>query len=117
MAVGHHAMVAINSTCSMFIGGHDEEVEHSASTFYYDRIDGEWITGPILIQGRNRHAAGIVTDEVTDEDVLAVTGGCYRSPPDCWFDLVSTVILQDGEWVQGKINITTFGIFLRRAHN
>ena len=102
MALAHHAMVAINSTCSMVIGGYDEEVEHSASTFYYDRSEGEWITGPILIQGRNRHAAGIVTDEVTDEDIIVVTGGSYS--PDSWFDLDSTEILQDGEWVQGKTN-------------
>ena len=102
MALAHHAMVAINSTCSMVIGGYGEEVEHSASTFYYDRIESEWITGPILIQGRNRHAAGIVTDEVTDEDIIVVTGGSYS--PDSWFDLDSTEILQDGEWVQGKTN-------------
>ena len=99
MALAHHAMVAINSTCSMVIGGYDEEVEHSASTFYYDRSEGEWITGPILIQGRNRHAAGIVTDEVTDEHFVAVTGGYYYYS----YNLDSTEILQDGEWVQGKI--------------
>ena len=103
MALAHHAMVAINSTCSMVIGGYDEEVEHSASTFYYDRNDGEWITGPILNQGRNRHAAGIVTDEVTDENFVAVTGGRYNSA----LYLDSTEILQDGNWVQGNINDAT----------
>ena len=112
LALAHHAMVAINSTCSMVIGGYGEEVEHSASTFYYDRNEGEWITGPILIQGRNRHAAGIVTDEVTDEDIIVVTGGSYS--PDSWFDLDSTEILQDGEWVQGKTidSMVSFGKLL-----
>ena len=50
------------------------------------------------MQARIQHAAGIVTDEVTDENFVAVTGG-YGSG-----DLDSTEILQDGEWVQGKIN-------------
>ena len=118
IALAHHAMVAINSTCSMVIGGHDEEDEYSASTFYYDRNEGEWITGPSLILARARHAAGIVTDEVTDEDVVAVTGGCHRPPPDCWFDLVSTEILQDGEWVLGKIcdSMPCFGKRLCSQH-
>ena len=92
MALKKHAMVAINKTCSMVIGG--------ASTFYYDRTFGEWIIGPSLMQARYDHAAGIVTDEVTDESVVAVTGGAYYG------DLDSTEILQDGEWIQGKINDT-----------
>ena len=57
-----------------------------------------------LMQARERHAAGIVTDEVTDENFVAVTGGRYYS--DGWFFLDSTEILQDGEWVQGKISNT-----------
>ena len=58
----------------------------------------QWITGPNLMQARNSHAAGIVTDEVTDENFVAVTGGYYY--PD---ELDSTEILQDGNWVQGNI--------------
>ena len=96
MALESHAMVAINSTCSMVIGG--TSYGYSASTFYYDRNEGEWITGPSLMQARGWHAAGIVTDEVTGEHFVAVTGGIGS--------LDSTDILQDGEWVQGKINDT-----------
>ena len=70
------------------------------STFYYDRNEGEWINGPSLIQARGWHAAGIVTDEVTGEHFVAVTGGYYYGFLD------STEILQDGEWVQGKISKT-----------
>ena len=62
----------------------------------------QWITGPNLMQARNSHAAGIVTDEVTDENFVAVTGGRYY-----WFYLDSTEILQDGNWVQGSINDAT----------
>ena len=96
MALGRHAMVAINSTCSMVIGGHYGY--YSASTFFYDRIEEEWINGPGLMQARGYHAVGIVTDEATDEHFVAVTGGTGSG------DLDSTEILQDREWVQGKIS-------------
>ena len=90
-----HAMVAINSTCSMVIGGC---CYYPASTFFYDHNEDEWINGPSLMQARFGHAAGIVTDEVTDEHFVAVTGGSGL--------MDSTEILQDGEWVPGKINNT-----------
>ena len=102
MALASHAMVAINSTCSMVIGGRDENYVSSASTFYYERNEGEWITGPCLMQARDGHAAGIVTDEVTDEHFVAVTGGIYSFDPPLYLD--SSEILQDREWVQGTIN-------------
>ena len=78
-----------------------ENYDNSASTFFYDHKEGEWINGPSLMQARIKHAAGIVTDEVTGEDFVAVTGGGsgYSSGY-----LDSTEILQDGEWIQGKIN-------------
>ena len=102
-----HAMVAINRTCSMVIGGYslDYFVDPSlASAFFYDHNEGEWINGPSLVQVRYRHAAGIVTDEVTDEDLVAVTGGYVMGFEGPILD--STEILQDGEWVQGKISNT-----------
>jgi hypothetical protein len=101
MALVGHAMVAINSTCFMVIGGYSNN-GYSASTFYYDRNAKEWINGPSLMQARYGHAAGIVTDEVTDEHFVAVTGGCYSICHSGHLD--STEILQDGEWVQGKIS-------------
>jgi hypothetical protein len=105
MALNEHAMVAINNTCSMVIGG--DSGNTSASTFYYDHNEGEWATGPSLMQARRSHAAGIVTDEVTDENFVAVTGGekfvAIREGSN-YEDLDSTEILQDGNWVQGNIN-------------
>jgi hypothetical protein len=98
MALDSHAMVAINSTCSMVIGGMYSSGYYSASTFFFDHNEDEWINGPSLMQARIYHATGIVTDEVTDESFVAVTGGHD--------DLDSSEILQDGEWVQGKINDT-----------
>ena len=45
---------------------------------------------------RASHAAGIITDLATDEQLVAVTGGWSCDT------LTSTEILQNGEWVQGK---------------
>ena len=98
MALGGHALVAINSTCSMVIGGLSDYSGSSASTFFFDHNEDEWITGPSLIQGRRFHAAGMVTNEESDEHFVAVTGGIGSGD-----SLDSTEILQDGEWVQGKI--------------
>jgi hypothetical protein len=98
MALESHAMVAINSTCSLVIGGFPGEGAVS-STFFYDHNEGEWITGPTLMHGRSGHAAGIVTDKVTHEDFVVVTGGWAVGYP-----MDSTEILQDGNWVQGEIN-------------
>ena len=50
-----------------------------------------------MIKARSGHAAGIVTDVVTDEQLVVVTGGWSCDI------LTSTEILQNGEWVQGKI--------------
>ena len=97
IALSDHAMVEINSTFSMVIGGRYSN-DFSALTFFYDRNEGEWITGPSLMQARGYHAAGIVTDEVTNENFVAVTGG--------YLNLDSTDILQDRVWVQGKMNDT-----------
>ena len=68
----------------------------SSKTFFYDHNEGEWIIGPSLMEAREFHAAGIVTDEMTDEQLIAVTGGWSCGV------LTSTEILQDGEWVQGR---------------
>ena len=99
MALRSHAMVAINTTASIVIGGLDGSYAASASTFYYNHNEGEWTVGPILMRARMAHAAGIVTDEVTDENFVAVTGGIDSGHS----LLYSTEILQDGNWVQGNI--------------
>jgi hypothetical protein len=102
MGLIYHATVAINSTCSMVIGGYSK----GYSAFFYDHNEKEWITGPILIQARQYHAAGIVTDEGTGEHFVAVTGGYYYGD-----SRDSTEILQDGEWVQGEISNTICHFF------
>lgn len=102
MELHGHALVAINTTCTMVIGGAEwYSWDYSASTNYYDHNKDEWINETNLMQARYNHAAGIVTDEVTDEHFIVVTGGDGYSGY-----LDSTEIFQDGEWVQGKMNHT-----------
>ena len=98
MDISQHAIVAINNSCSMFICG------GICYPYFYNHNENEWIQGPTLIKARRHHAAGIVNDEVTNEQFVAVTGGS-----DYFVDSFdSTEILQDGEWVQGKINDTVY---------
>ena len=110
MALESHAMVSINSTVSMVIGGWDGNGwDGTASTFYFNHIEGEWSYGPILMQSRYMHAAGIVTDELTNEKFVVVTGGFLNvlsqtAIHDSKVYLDSSEILQDGKWVEGKIN-------------
>ena len=47
MGLNKHAMVAINSTCSMVIGRNVHS--YSTLTFFYDHNEGEWINGPSLM--------------------------------------------------------------------
>ena len=99
-----HVIVAINSTCSMVIGGWSDEYRqhytdagYTALTFYYDHAKDIWINGPGLIKERDRHAAGFVIDGYTNDKYLIVTGGNQ----DGFLD--STEMLQENVWTQGKI--------------
>ena len=53
---------------------------------------GELISGPDLLEVRLTHAAGIIIDEVTNEQFVAIVGGGFES----------TEILQDYTWILGK---------------
>ena len=113
-----HVIVTINDTCSMTIvapmpdhynyyGGYFVIWSPVSPTFYYDHAESEWINGPDLLQGREAFAAGIVTDEVTNENFVAVTGGYVYDTTgwldDYWGDFNTSEILQDGEWIQGPL--------------
>ena len=110
MALDSHAMAAINSTVSMVIGGDDGSgLDRTASTFYYNHIEDEWSNGPSLMQSRSNHAAGIVTDELTNENFVSVTGGFLIAMSQTGLNdykvyLDSSEILQDGKWIEGKVN-------------
>ena len=50
-------------------------VQAYSETFYHYHNHGNWSDGPELHQARANFAAGIVTDEITQEKLLLVTGG------------------------------------------
>ena len=59
---------------------------------------GELISGPDLLKARDSHAAGIIIDEVTNEQFIAIVGG---------YNIESTEILQDYTWILGKNTLKT----------
>ena len=70
------------------------------TTHYFDHQGNNWIQGPDLMQRRRSHAAGVVTDEVTTEKFVIVTGGDYHG-----ISLDSTEMLINNQWNQGKMLI------------
>ena len=63
-----HAMINVNNILTMMIGGRStlKESFHSWTTdqtFYYNHDYKTWSDGPKLVQPRQSHAVGIVTDE------------------------------------------------------
>ena len=96
--VDSHALVAINKTCSLLIGGRTTGLATIPKVFYFDHEGKNWSQGPDLIQARRSHAAGLVTDEITYDEFVIVTGGEYNG-----IFLDSTEILIDNQWNPGKI--------------
>ena len=110
----NHALVAVNKTCSLLIGGRTTGLAAIPTVYYFEHEDKNWSQGPDLIQPRRTHAAGIVTDETTHDEFVIVTGGeDYNG-----IFLDSTEILIDNQWHQGKIShdcsilCKFYGIFL-----
>ena len=93
-----HALVAIDNTLSMLIGGTTTGSVETPTTHYFDHQGHNWIQGPDLLQARIGHAAGIVTDQVTTEKIVIVTGGQYNG-----IILDSTELLINKQWNLGKM--------------
>lgn len=92
-----HAMVAVEKDLTMVIGGLSLNwIDDSNVTYYFDHSSQQWSSGPPLIIGRHGHAAFLVTDEVSNENIVVVAGGGYLE------SLNSTEILHDGKWIEGK---------------
>ena len=99
-SIDSHALVAVDDTLSMLIGGSFlfEYNMITQKTYYFDHQSQNWIQGPNLMQARWQHAAGIVTDQVTNEELIIVTGGDHNG-----ILLDSTEMLFNNQWHQGKI--------------
>ena len=99
-----HAIVSINETTSLLIGGCQAVIAYIAkdSTYYFNHENGAWKSGPKLPEPRIRHTAGIVTDHVTNERFVIVVGGRNKSPPSNDNVLETTKILIDDDWIPGE---------------
>ena len=86
----------LNDSMSMLIGGMTDGLDYSGYTWFYNHASQQFIPGPALMQGRNCHTAGIITDTDTNEQILIVVGGLGNTG-----DLDSTEILKDNQWQQG----------------
>ena len=101
LTLGGHTLITINSTFSMLIGGETYNLDEGTTidlTYYYDHYNQAWFDGPELKIARYLHGAGVVTDLITKERFVVVTGGSSDSD----FYLQSTEILLDGKWVLGN---------------
>ena len=96
-AVSYHAMVALNPSTFIIIGGYaDGYVSgYSSKTFYYEH----WITGPDMDQARAWHAAGLGIDTASSDQYIAVTGGSGYSG---YLDSVEILFPGESEWQTGK---------------
>ena len=97
-----HTVVGINSTFSMFVGGFITLGTSTDLTYYYDNYNQVWFDGPRLNFPRSFHRSGIVTDLITRERLLIVTGGQSYGDDYIMTDYCSTEILIDGTWVLGN---------------
>ena len=94
-ALTSHAVVAVDNSTYLLIGGCTEDDCSSEKTYYFSDETQKWSPGPDLKEGRSLHTAGLITDLVTEERYIVVTGG---------YDLDSTEILYPGatRWERGK---------------
>ena len=88
----HHSLVQINSTVSLLIGGITSSDYSSPKTYYFDHIKQQFLQGPELNIGRSYHASSVITDLITDEKYVVVSGGMNNNILD------SAEVLINNEW-------------------
>ena len=99
IGLSDHTATKINTTTSIVIGG-----AGSAKTFFYSHQNGQWINGPDSIQARRYHSACLVTDSVTQESFIVVTGGTGQgSGYLVHLDTVEILDINGSVWTSGKL--------------
>ena len=109
VSLHNHAIVGINITHSLIIGGESEFHENngnpngygSKKTHYFDHIAEQWIIGPELLYLRSKHDVGIVRDQAMKQTLVVVTGGWNYDENS---GIESTEILIGNNWQQGKMH-------------
>ena len=93
--VTDHAVVSLNQTTIMVIGG-SLGLLTTEKCFYYSLMTQKWTAGPSLMQSRMDHSAGIITDHVTQQEYAVVVGGIGEI---AHHDSVE--LLEGNEWKSG----------------
>ena len=98
----NHAMVNINETASLLIGGQSgSDGIASDKTWFFNHISKEFTVGPSLNIARYGHSASVIIDSVSREQIIVVTGG-HDSENEI---IDSTEILQQENWEQGDLHL------------
>ena len=104
MPLSDHAMVNVNETHILIIGG-DKKINsniHNNSiamdkTWYFNHVTQEFTNGPNLRIARAHHAAGVFIDSKSKEALVVVAGGMGEGNK----VLDSTEILKGEHWELG----------------
>ena len=92
-----HAIASINLTVSIITGGVTNIETYSDKAWYFNHASQEFQPGPNLLEAREYHSSGYVTDQQTKEKMAIIAGGYGINS-----DLDSTEILLNGQWMTGK---------------
>ena len=93
----NHVATQLNELVTIIIGGWTPHTDYSDQTWYYNHKEKMFIKGPRLPLGRQGHAVGKLTDSITKEEMIVVTGGFNGGRI-----LKTTEMLRYGEWEKGK---------------
>ena len=96
-----HIMINIAYNNTLVIGGYSSAFGYLATVHFYNHHYEIWSNAPLLNEARAKTAAGIIVDEVTFEELVVVTGGLDFTNG-IKYILMSTEILDGGEWSMGK---------------
>ena len=113
--VTDHAVISLNKTTIMMIGG-SLGLLTTAKCFYYSLMTQKWTAGPSLMQSRMDHSAGIITDHVTQQEYVVVVGGIGED-----YHHDSVEVLEGNEWKSGmprqsEIGYRIYNNFFKTKH-
>ena len=102
LAVREHCAVKLNSTTALIIGGSGYEIAgtqrgYLRSTYFYDANMKSFTPGPLLNDGREKHACSILNTGT--ESYVVITGGSNRAHLDSteFMDVNEPTIWKTGE--------------------
>ena len=100
MAIWNHAIASINSSVLIITTGSTNANHYTdGKTWYFNHAIQEFQPGPNLLEARDYHSMGTITDQHTKEKTVIVAGGFGDDGLD------STEMFINGEWMTGTNHI------------